>query len=210
MPLTGDFAGLRKLQRSVESLATPEGEARVRMFAPVRSEVNALLNDEFARSVAPDGSTWQPTVRGRPALVSKKLPYAFSSRLDRGVLRFVGKTKRDLLTAHQEGHTFAARRAPAGGASRTETRKGRNGIAYTRTIRPGAMYFNGKGKLVKASRFAKIKKGRVVFARAHTVGQRVLPARKIAPEGSLPQRWVDGIERGLVVGMGIWAMRAQK
>lgn len=198
MGLTGDFIGLRRLRRNVESLAQPDGKARVDLLAHVQTEVTGLLKEEFAKGIGPDGSAWQQTKSGRPALISKKLAGAFSSRIDRGIVRFTGKSKRDMLMAHQLGHTFKARK-----------------VAADKQF----LSFNSKGKLVSARRVLKgsaftgvmLRRGASqVFAAAHKIGERVLPARPIYPEGTLPTRWQEGIERGLVVGMEKWHERAEK
>jgi hypothetical protein len=192
MGLTGDRAGIKRLGRSVQSLA--HGEEQSNMLGAIRGEVRALLKDEFTRSVGADGSALQETVRGRPALVSKKLAGAFTSRIDRGSLRFVGKSKRDLLTAHQFGATFAERKVAALKQHLT---------------------FDKNGRLIKAKR-ALNKKGEArrgthqTFARAHTVGQRVLPARPIVPEDTLPERYETAIAKGVAGSLDRWGEKASR
>lgn len=194
MPLTGDLAGLRRLRRSVESLGKPDGAGRAELAGGVRGEVKGLIVDEFTRGVGPDGNAWQKTRRGRTALVSNKLPGAFQGRIDRGVVRFIAKSTRDLLVAHQHGHVFPKR-----------------------SVGEHKQYlsFNSKGKLVAQRRIFKkdgtVRRGASQrFAAAHTVRERVLAMRQIYPEGTLPLRWEEAIARGLTGGLNRWAARAEK
>jgi hypothetical protein len=194
VPLTGDLAGLRRLRRSVEGLARPDGAGRAELAGQVQGEVKALIAEEFTRGVAPDGSTWAPTKRGKPALISRKLPNAFASRIDRGVVRFIAKSTRDLLVAHQHGHVFPARQVGE---------------------HKQYLSFNSKGKLVAERRIFKkdgtVRRGASQrYAAAHTVRERVLAARQIYPEGTMPLRWQEAIARGLTSGMTRWAAAAEK
>lgn len=189
MPLRGDAAGVRRLRGSFEKLA--RGELLLR---GIDREVNGLLKEEFATGQGPYGP-WVNTVRGRQALQSRKLAQAFRSEIGPTGLRYSAKTKRDLLTAHQEGHEFPERQ---------------------RAANQQYLTFNSKGKLIKNSR-ALNKKGELkrgvhqTFAKAHTVGARVLPQRQIVPEGSdIPPPWENAIERGAEVGMMRWYDQAVK
>lgn len=196
MPITGD--GERKLEqigKSLGELGSRGSPAQERMLTPVKQEIKTLLRDEFSKSIGPTGESWQETVRGRAALVSKKLPYAFDFGIRDGVVVGVGKTKRDLLDAHQEGHTFRERQVAA---------------------QQQFLTFDKNGKLIRKAR-ALNKKGEArrgvyqTFARAHTIGERVLPQRQIIPEGSeLPKPWDDAVERGLSKGMEQWSERVEK
>lgn len=190
--LTGDFAGLRRLQRSFRSIADPNGDGRTGLLKGVRTEINGVIRAEFAEGIGPDGTSWQRTVRGGQPLFSKVLPHAFESRAEGGELRYVAYTKRDFLTAHQFGHTFPAR---VGGGN--------------------SLFFDEKGRALKqgklsGSRIKRIKFVQEVKTRTHTVGQRVLPARPIYPTGALPLRWEEAIHRGLTAGMERWAEKAEK
>jgi hypothetical protein len=194
MPLTGNFAGLRRLRRGLESVAEPEGAGRTDLVEGVQAEVKELLAEEFEKGIGPTGEPWQETVRGKPALVSRKLVGAFSSRIDRGIVRFTGKSKRDMLLAHQFGHTFPARKVAA---------------------EKQHLSFNSKGKLVAARRIFKkdgtVRRGGYQrFAAAHTVHERTLPARPIYPDGAMPPRWEERIQRGIAAAMERLAARWQK
>lgn len=189
MPLTGDTAGLRRLQSSVQNLARGTDILR-----GIDREIKGLLKAEFATGQGPYGS-WQVTARGRQALESRKLPQAFTSEITASGLRFVGKTKRDFLTAHQEGHEFPARQ---------------------RAANQQFLTFDKRGRLIKNSR-ALNKKGQVkrgvhqTFAKAHTVGARILPQRQIVPDGSdVPPSWEQALERGATNGVQRWYERAVK
>jgi len=123
------------------------------------------------------------------------LPQAFASTIGPSGLRYSAKSKRDLLEAHQEGHEFPARQ---------------------RAANQQFLTFDKRGLLIKTSR-ALNKKGEVkrgvhqTFAKAHTVGARVLPQRQIVPEGSdLPPPWENAVERGAARGMQRWYERAVK
>jgi len=188
MALTGDFDGLRRLRADMGKLATGTD-----LLRGIDREVKGLLKEEFASGKGPYGS-WRPTVRGRQALQSKKLPQAFKSEIGPTGLRYSAKSKRDLLTAHQEGHEFPARK---------------------RAANQQFLTFKN-GKLIKNSR-ALNKKGEVkrgvqqTFAKAHTVGKRVLPQRQIVPEGdTLPPPWENAVTRGAERGMQRWYERAAK
>jgi archaeosine-15-forming tRNA-guanine transglycosylase len=194
MPFVRRAAALRRLRRGFESIADPEGSGRAVLIGDVQPEVKALLAEEFAKGIAPDGTDWQRTVRGRPALISRRLESAFVSRVDRGVLRFAARSTRNLLTAHQEGHEFPERH-----------------IAANKEF----LSFNSKGKLVAARRIFRkdgsLRRGAYQrFAAAHTVKARTLPARPIYPEGALPLRWEEAIRRGLTGGLQKWAATLEK
>lgn len=186
MPLTTPTAKLRRLRSDVASLATPTGAGQRGLLAGVRTSVKQLLVEEFATGTGPDGAAWQKTAKGEPALVSRKLPTAFTATIESGGVRFQGRV--DWLEAHQTGHVFARRQ----GGGQT-------------------MIFR-KGKLVSRARAARgwsgPKSWTDVTARAHSIGQRVLPQRQIYPENGLTPRWEDAIGRGLVGGMERWARRA--
>jgi hypothetical protein len=192
MPASGDSRKLDKLAERMHTLASGKGTG---LFPPINRAMKAVLREEFTRSIDPSGRTWQPTVKGRPALISRKLPNAFAFAARDGYIVGVGKTKRDLLTAHQEGHTFRARQVAAL----------KNFLTFD------------KGGRVIAKRRALNRKGDVrrgvqqVFARAHEVSERVLPARPIVPEGStLPRLWDGALRAGFTEGMTKWFEGAAK
>jgi hypothetical protein len=189
VPLEGDKRQLGALAQSMRDLATGAPIAR-----ELEREVKSLLKEEFAAGVGPYGD-WQETKRGKQALLSRKLPQAFKSEFQPNGLRFSAKTSRDLLVGHQEGHTFPARQVAA-----------------------NKQFLTFKnGKLVKLSR-ALNKRGEVrrgvhqTFAREHTVGERVLPARPIVPRDSegMPSTWQNACTRGAERGMQRWFEQAVK
>jgi len=196
VPLTGDFSGLKKLESAVQKLASKEP-----VLESMKREVFTLLRDEFKQGSGPDGETWEPTKRGKPAMVSKKLPFAFGARADRGELRFIGKTKRDLMSALHAGHVFPPRVAKA-----------------------SALRFNSKGSLISAAAFRRALDKRpsgknpnrkrrysIRTAAAHTVGERVLPPRPIIPQsGEMPARWQAAVNAGVFRVVAAWAERAQR
>ena len=196
MPLTADAAGLRRLRKHMASLAS--GEEGTRVLRAVRAETNLLLRDQFAKSTGPDGEEWQKTARGRAALVSRKLPFAFQSRVDRGELRYSAKTKRDLLTAHDQGHIFPARHV--GATKVVRDRKGRrlNANQFRRLL----------DRRLSAKRPRRKRAYSIGQVRAHIVRQRVLPARKIVPGTTLPTRWEAAFNAAILRAMAAWADRA--
>ena len=192
MPFTGDSRKLDKLGERMRTLADGKGAG---LFPPINRALKAVLREEFTRSIDPSGRTWKPTVKGRPALVSRKLPNAFTFAARDGYLVGVGKSKRDLLSAHQEGHTFRARQ-----------------VAALKQF----LSFDKNGRLIRKQR-ALNRKGLAkrgvtqTFARAHTVSERVLPPRQIVPEGeTIGRLWDGAIRLGFVEGMTRWFQGAAK
>lgn len=174
MPMIVPEAGLRAVRAGLGKIAEPIGTA-------IRRAGHEQLRKEFRESHDPHGQAWQKRRDGGPALVSKKLPTAFTSTRDGATVRFVGRVhNREWLDAHDQGHTFGPRKVD-----------GRSVI----------LRYNAKGRLVRAKRFAKLKRGRAVFAKAHSIGKRVLPARPIIPRGALPAEWEKAI--GLAVEAGL-------
>lgn len=193
VPQSGDDAKLSALAKSFRDLRTPNTPTQQRLLRPVMRELKGVLREEFTKGIDPSGTQWQQTVRGRAALVSRKLPYAFDLAVRDGVVVGVGKSKRDLLEAHQEGHTFQSRQVAA---------------------QQSFMTFDKNGKLIRNAR-ALNKKGearRGVFQRfagAHTVGERVLPERQIIPNDGdqLPALWDRAVSDGITTGIEDWHTR---
>jgi hypothetical protein len=189
MGLQAPSEKLQAIQRSMESLAQPDGAAHKTILRGIKQQVQLVLKTQFQTSTDPSGQTYEPTVDGKPALASKKLPSLFQFQIEGGFVRGVAKSKRDMMTALHEGHIFASRQVAAGQVNR----------------------FNAKGKLVSASRFEKLKRGKATFSKAHSIGQRVLPPRPIIPEGNeLPPLWDSAVRAGVTVGMQWWADRMSK
>jgi hypothetical protein len=162
MPFTGDPGQLGKVRGAF-------GRTEQAIQTTVKRSGHQLLREQGAKGIDPAGRIHKLRKDGEPALVSKKLPTAFTSVWSGRSLRYVGRTgQREILRAHNDGHTWPARSVSA---------------------RKTVLRYNSKGKLVRSARFARLKRGRAVFAGAHTVGRRVLPQRRIAPDGALPPRW---------------------
>jgi hypothetical protein len=157
--------------------------------------LKGVVREEFTRSVDPSGRLWKETARGKPALVSKVLPNAFTFAARDGSIVGVGKSKRDLLDAHQTGYTFRARQVAALKQFLTFDKNGRL-IGKKRAL-------NRKGA---------VKRGAYqVFAREHKVGERVLPERQIVPEGTeLPRLWDGAMRLGFTDAMQRWYERTAK
>jgi len=193
--MTGDERKLGRLAGQLRSLGERNAPEQQRLLEPVKQNLKGVLREEFSKSIDPAGKRWQLTVRGRPALLSRKLPFAFEFGARDGAVIGVGKSKRDLLEAHQEGMTFRARQVKA---------------------QQQFLTFDKNGKLIRKRR-AINKKGEATrgthqtFARAHTVGERVLPQRQIIPEGSeLPPLWSKAVESGVIDAMQRWYERASE
>ena len=166
MPLKSPDAVIAKLSATMKTAADA-------VVKSVERAARGELQREFRDSIDPDGNSWKARADGKPALVSKKLPGAFTSKIVGNTIVFVGRVARDWLRVQSEGHSFPSRNVAA---------------------RATVLRFDRKGRMVKAKRFEKIKKGRAVFARAHTIGRRTLPARPIVPGASLPARWETAIK----------------
>jgi len=187
MPLSGDFARLRQVERGLQDLTRTNGRAQRTIGQAVGREVQGLLREQHARGIAPEGTPWPATARGKPALLSRKIPGSFSRSIAAGAVAF--RSEIDWLSAHHEGHVFPPR-----------------AVADRAVI----LRFNRKGRLVSERRFKRLKRGVAVFARAHAIRQRVLPPRPIYPTGSIPSRWATAINRGALEGMQRWYQRATR
>jgi hypothetical protein len=190
MAFTAPTAKLEQIRKSMASLGSPEGSARLGILKAMRDNIRAVLKYEFSSSQDPSGNAWKDTVRGKPALRSKKLPNAFVSRLDRGVLGFVGKVDRGWLDAHQFGASMhnRSRLAPV------------LGNQFIRRAKAKQIY----GR--KKSKFRAGLSHRLLSANTHT-----LPARPIIPEGNtLPRLWEAAVSAGIAAGMQRWAEQVSK
>lgn len=169
MPMETPESGIKAVRAGLKVVAKPIAGA-------IKKAGLELLREEFRESIDPFGSAWKSRVDGSAALVSKKLPNAFKAKVDGNAVRFVGRVKREWLDAQDQGHTFGPRKVDA---------------------RSVVLRYNRKGRLVSAKRFAKLKKGRAVFATAHTIGKRVLPARPIIPRAGLSTKWDAAIGKAV-------------
>jgi hypothetical protein len=190
MPLTGDFSKLKKLKRAMADLGRKDGSAQREVGRQVVREVRGVLREQFAEGTGPYG-TWERTKRGRPALVSRKLPQDFRGSTIPGGVKFTSRVT--WLRAHHQGHTFPAQQVAA--QSRFLT-------------------FDKRGRLIRRSRIFNKKTGQVrrgvsqTFAREHSIGARVLPRRPIYPDRGMSPRWAQRINAGAAIGMRNWHARA--
>jgi hypothetical protein len=200
MAFRGNTAVLRALGKQFSSLGSPTGQARQRVMLAVKPEIRGVLAYEFSRSVDPDDSTWQETAHGKSALLSpsKKLPNSFAVRVDQGVLAGISRIPRDWLRAHQEGHVFPAR-----------------------TAGKSVMRFNSRGRLISRAAFARALDKRLSgknparkrrysarMIAPHRIGGRVLPQRRIIPDGQLTPLWSQAVARGVNAGLLKWSGQA--
>ncbi len=217
MPLTGDLRRLRGWALHVQSLGKPNGAKQVAIAKAVGAEVRDLLKKQFASGVGPEGP-WKRTVRGRPALVSRKLPGDFkTSAVASGV--FVS-SRIPWLRAHHEGHTFPARHV-AGGRELFFNRKGRfrsrqsfEGAQYQARIRMHAIRLKMVGATpaqrrryqAQLDRLA-VSSGFVATQRSHSVRARVLPMRRIYPDDMRRGAWGQAIARGFNKAAAAFVLR---
>lgn len=184
--ITGAFKQLRRLRANLADLASPTGKAQRDVAREVEREVRQLIREQFRTGEGPDGPH-QPRADGRPGLMSRRLPSDYNFRIQPAGL-WVQPSRARWLGVHQTGHTFPPR---AGGGQ--------------------VLTYNKSGKLLRGSRIAKQKFVFERTARAHTIGQRVLPARPIYPTNiATSPRWSSRIVLGQRRAMLRWGARATK
>lgn len=187
---SGDFDKLKRLARSVEQLADPNGRPQRTIARKVITELRTgPLREQYRTGIGPEGA-WQPRkADGRPALVSRKLPTLVRGRPVRGGAVFEWRSA--IMKAHHEGHVFPARRG--GGQS---------------------LFYDERGRLIRLGRLsARAFRYKFVaerITRAHGIGARVLPPRPQYPRGPMPDSWRRPIERGLRAGMDDWGSTATR
>lgn len=211
-------AAFTRMMRSVGQLATTGSAPRVRILVRMKEQFRVRLKYQFSHGVDPDDLTYDLTVRRKLALISNKLPNAFRFWINGDSLSTEGRVPRGWLDAHQRGWKFPPRHVARGGsATHDVTKWRRDGSSYEKTIRPGVMLFDKKGRLVSHRRGLahengkNMRFGRATFARAHTVGERVLPQRMLVPDaGTLPAPWAAAAAAGFALGMADWAAKVDK
>lgn len=210
MGFTGDFAAVDRVRAKMSDLATTGGRAQTDIGRGVIAEVRGVLKEQFRTGTGPDGTPWKRTVRGRLALLSRKLPNVVRGKSVPGGVLFSSEDRAPWLIAHHEGHTFPPRQS-----------------------RGHQMYFDARGRMVSRRRFGKLtagayavrdargnkgyarerKKGgyrfvgQIIKADAHTVSRRTLPPRHIYPVGTIPARWQNAINKGGAAGVMKWYVR---
>ena len=195
---------LRRFLAQLQDLARAGSSSQRRVLTAVATQLRTEVRAQLAAGRGPDGSAQPPTKRGKPALVSPRLARAVDVVPTGTAVRVESKGSHvdDILAAHQDGHTWPARR---------------------QSIR-----FSARGKLISAKRFGRLAYGkpteRTAGANGYTgfssrtktgksrlkaykvranVGARVLPPRPIYPPGStLTAPWRDAIAAGVERGMG--------
>lgn len=195
MPFKSPEARLDALAKDFRGLANPSGFGQRMILGGIRRAIlRGPLREEFRTGIGPDGP-WKETVRGKQALESKTLAGAFKAELLAGAVRFEGAVRRNWLMAHQLGQRFSTRSVEANKQFLT---------------------FNKAGRLIKNSK-ALNKKGQVrrgvfqTFAKAHTVGARVLPPRPMIPTGAvLPPSWNAAATAGAEEGLQRWMAKVAK
>lgn len=192
MGLTGDFAGLERLRHSLG-----RGQLEAAVLRGIKQQGLVLLKHEFATSTSATGAPFEKTVRGKPALVSKKLPQAFEATMAANSVKFVGRVSRDWLDVLETGHVFEERRVGE---------------------KQQYLSFNRRGRLVRESRLfnkaGELRRGVYqTFARAHTVKKRRLPPRPPLPGAEsrdLPLPWDAAVKAGSAIGLGWWTEKVSR
>ncbi len=78
--LRGDFSALARLERELAELGKPASRIRATVARAAIVHGRDLLKEQFSKGTDPAGARWKLTKRGRPALVSKKLPKTLVGR----------------------------------------------------------------------------------------------------------------------------------
>lgn len=200
MPLTAPTAALAKVSRGLTGLAQVDGPGRMLLLKNVQQNVKALVRNEYASATSPSGATWQKTVRGKQALLSKKIPNMYESRIERGVIVFVAYSAREWLLAQQEGRVFSARHV----AAKTLVVNKKSGRILSRAAFAKALDKRMNSKTHKRSYTTRQQK-------SHAIRARILPARPSVPESSaLPALWGAAVSAGVTQGMAQWASGLQQ
>jgi phage virion morphogenesis protein len=105
----GDFKGLRNLQVQLGEVA--RGHTQRELAQVLAAEARELVDEGFATSTAPDGSSWDPLKQraGQPLRDTGRLQRSYTSSVtNRGFS--IGTNTRYAVT-HQEGRTIVPVRA---------------------------------------------------------------------------------------------------
>lgn len=192
--LKGDTRKIDRLARNMRDLSRRDGQAQRAVAQNTISPIKKVWRDQFRDGEGPEGK-WARRADGKQPLKSKKIGADLRAVITRGGVLFKSPVK--WLLSHHTGMTYAARAVAA---------------------RQNVMRFNARNKLVKASKFAKLKRGRAVFASAHRVGVRRLPARTLFPSRKtthfgyqiLPEKWGNAVNKGAAAAMRRWHANATK
>lgn len=177
MPLTGNFAELRSLQRKFVDLATPGSEGEKTILGAVKRRLKPVLARQYRGGQPINGGAWKARKAGGPALQSKKLGSAI--RFVRRIGGVVVVYMVDWLRAQDEGHTYKSRDR-----------------SYLKT-------YSVTGELLNKR---KAKKRTAVYdvpTRVHRVKEWTLPARRQYPR-SITAPMQEGIVSGFRAGMAEW------
>lgn len=178
MPLTGNFAELRSLQRKFVDLATPGSEGEKTILGAVKRRLKPVLAKQYRGGQPVAGGAWEPKKTGGQAMQSRKLASAISIKLRNGAVLVVYMIK--WLEAHDRGHVFPARQG--GGQILTWGQRG--------------------GLLTKA----KARRRKWIFEHTvgpHQIGARILPPRQQMPRTTTPAM-ASAIIAGFRAGMAEW------
>lgn len=217
----GDVKALKRAQKELERAAKQDDALLKKIEQGSIRAVKDLVKEQFKKGIGPDGSPNRKRKDGKTALLSERLARgALDARVQGTSIVFFAKASGRLdqaLEGHQAGVVFPPRKA--GGQWLRFNAKGRL-ISYSKFLRrtknaqlgvdtAGYQSFvtsrtSKKGKT--SLRFA----GSRQQAAEHTVGQRVLPATPIYPNGStMPTRWTAALDKVAEGVLEAWAKRAE-
>ena len=184
----GDFRKTRALEKKLAELAKKGGKQQADIARATVPPIRKVWKDQLRSGIGPDGR-WQLNKDGSQPLDSRKLGNDFSGKAIPGGVEF--RHPFGELEAHNQGHVFQARQVAAARAARA---------------------FNGRGRQVTLKKLMKLKRGRATFTatRGHRVGVRVLPERRLYPEGRLPDNWAKAVNAGALEAMRRWRLNATK
>lgn len=198
--MKGDFARLRQFERELRDLAAPEGRAQRSINIGAASAVHGLIKDEFSTGAGPYGA-WKEKKRGGAALVSRKIPQNFFViAIPGGVYAF---SRVPWLEAHHEGHVFAKRDVAGNKQYLSFNAKGK-------LVSESRIFKRGIGPAREGEQFRTLRRGAYqTYARAHSVGERVLAQRKIYPDqGTMPDKWGSKINAAADDRLRKWGEKA--
>lgn len=208
MAFTGDFAAVRRLQRTMLALSQPGSSTQRRVMAPVVPAVKALFSEQFREGIGPDGVKLKPRKDGKPALQSEKLARgAVKVEIVGTGVNVAARNSHldDILTTQDEGHVFAPHTTSqfrVRGKSATTSRLVSK-TKFLRRVRDAAVYHRKGSDEWTYTRDDKRGRSQFRGERRHVmVGLRVLPGRHIRPHGDeLPARYGRALGRAMFLGM---------
>jgi hypothetical protein len=213
MAFSGDFAKLRQLEQKLRALATTNSSEQRAVLREAGIALKAVIKEQFAKGIQPDGSPQPRLANGRAGLVSRKLPSAVVVELFGTGLRIRPTSSNphvaDILDTQQNGYVFGPRHSKGGHQYRDA--KGRITTYRDFVKRASGATRGGEGTgfetYTKDIRGREKKVAERTRVEAHSIGRRVLRPHPIYPSGAVPPRWgraiADGSGKGLAKVLGL-------